>query len=994
MSRPELFISYKRDHQVSTKVIQEIEKELNQDFVLLRDANMEVGKRWTYELNDWLLRCDAAIIILSKEANDSNWCRREWTVLVARWNVKGIPVIPVCVESNFFKTGILDDIQGTKWIISTDNYIEKIKSALKNISSQERTTDDYLAAHRAWLSWQYHDAPVFRKEPYALADVYIEPGCGVLEWGQIKNDKKDPFAEDVLTGGRKPMLETVLELMGNPKFSDLITIQAGPGAGKSAFTHRLASTLIDEGLQPILVRFRDLRFSTFSSVDKLLDDAIRIGFSDEDSPNPDPDTKIISALLEERVRFREADICKTVIILDGWDEVSLTGNESLKAQLSTWLPKIRDYFINKRGVKVRTILTGRPSGEVSHRGILENTTPILTMRHMRPKQLTQYAQNISLYLNGSQKNSDKETGKIDWTINLDILKPLFEQYNKWFNNMHDQYPDSTGDFLGNPLLAYLSFRVFSETDKSPQELISNPTSLYHELINITVDHAGKAQDEKLKDSAHRGGENLRRLLQEAAATISMLRRESVSFTELEARLEESKLPVPENLLNKWRELNDTESALQELVINFYFKGGNKHLGCEFLHKSFREYLFAEAIFFALLDAANDQRGLFEPCKTYKYWEDFDFDTSEYHLSRRLGYLLSPQWLTSEVRAHLFGLIENNIETNLDKWKWLRDALLSIYAWWAEGALLRHQPTRSRALSRWEKPYVDALFQQVIPFDSNEDLAPIRTSVLDSHLGHALIQITAFIFDKLSDHLDTKNKLKKRELAYCSESDNKFYFRPGGEGFFRTLIARFSTEGWGENGISNMFLAKVNLVNENSEFLIACECDFNGANLRNAKLGKANLSNVNLKNADLVSADLGGVKLDGANLSFAEISDANLRNADLRRINLFGTKLIFARLCGADLREARLNGADLSGANLKNANLKNAYLNKANLSNVDLKNADLGYADLSRTNLNNADLGNANLSGANLSGANLSGTILSNADLSDAVLTGVIGYNPK
>jgi hypothetical protein len=953
MPAPKLFISYKNGHQTSEGVIQEIEAELSQDFDLLRDANMEVGKHWTRELYDWLLGCDAAIIILSKEANDSDWCRREWAVLVARWNIKGIPVIPVCVESDFFETGILDDIQGTKGIISTDNCIDKVKAALSDVSSQEFTAGDYLAAHQAWLFWQYHDAPVFQKEPYSLANVYIEPECGSLQWKQVEDDKKDPFQDDDECGGREPMLETVLTLMGDPGFSDLITIQAGPGAGKSAFTHRLSSALIDEGLQPILIKFRDLRLSSFSNVGELLDDAIRIGFSDEESPNPG--SEIINTLLEKRERFRDADICKTVIILDGWDEVSLAGNESFKAQLSTWLPKIRDYFIKKRGAKVRVVLTGRPSGEVTHSGVLRKNTPILTMRSMRPEQLELYAENISQHLIDAQKISDKEMGRASWTLSLETLKPVFEHYDNWFKGEHGKDSDSTGDFLGNPLLAYLSFRVFSETDKSPQELISKPTALYHELINITVNHAGKGRDEGLESSAHRGGEELRRLLQEVAATVSMLRSESVSFTELEARFEDSELPMPDSLLNKWHQQSDTESTLQELVINFYFKGGNTNLGCEFLHKSFREYLFAEAILFALLDAANDQQGLFEPNKSYQYWEDFERGTPEYRLSRRLGYLLSPQWLTSEVRAHLFWLIENDIESSEKKWKWLRDAVLTIYAWWAEGALIRHQPTRSRARSRWEEPYVDSLFQQVIPFDVKEGLAPIRTSVLDSHLGQALMQITAFIFEQLSNRFGTENNLKQREMTYCSELDGRVCFKPGGEGFFCALIAKFDTEGWGEQrGIRDMFLEKIKIDAEFCGFLIASGCNLTGANL-------------------------GEVNLAGGNFSRSNFNKANLIKVIFFRAYLAKSNFCEANLCHTDFSQATLRYANFSDANLSDANLSDANLSDANLSGADLSGADLSGADLS----------GADLSGADLSGANLSG-----ADLSDVNLIGVIGYSPE
>ena len=948
MSLPKLFISYKRGHQGSDEVIQELEKELTQDFDLLRDTDMEVGKRWTRELYDWLLGCDAAIVIVSKEANEADWCRREWAVLVARWNIMDIPVIPVCVESEFFETGILDEIQGTKGVISTGDYLDKIKSALSGVSSQERTASDYLAAHQAWLYWQYHDAPVFQKEPYALANVYIEPECGSLLWEQVQNDKKDPFKEDDECGGRKPMLDTVLSLMGDPNFSDLITIQAGPGAGKSAFTYRLANQLIDYGLQPIIIKFKDLRLSNFSRVDELLDDAIRIGFADEDSPNPD--TKIISTLLEERVKFHQADVCKTVIILDGWDEVSLTGNVSFKAQLSTWLPKIRDYFIEKRGINRRLILTGRPSNEVSLSGVLRKTTPLLTMRAMRPEQLQQYAENIARYLVDAQISPEKDIREIAWSINLQTLKPVFEHYEEWFNEEHQQAPDSTGDFLGNPLLAYLSFRVFAETDKSPQDLISKPTALYHELINITVKHAGKGQDEDLEGAAHRGGDDLRRLLQEVAATISILRGESVSFTELEARFEDSELPIPEDLLTNWHRQADTETALQELVINFYFKGGNTHLGCEFLHKSFREYLFAEAIFSAILDVAKAREGLFEPHKNYDYWEDFDRGTPEYSLSRRLAYLLSPQWLTEEVRTHLFWLIENHMASNLKQWQWLRDVVLSVYAWWAEGALLRHQPTRSRARSRWEEPYIDALFQQVIPFDTNNNLAPIRTSVLDSHLGHALMQITAFVFDRLAKQLNTDNNLKKRELTYCSTLDGTLRFQPGGEGFFKPLISKFTTEGWGQRDIDSMFLGRITLhEDEFSGFIAAHNCD----------LGEADLCEVNLAQGNY--------------------SGSNFRNANLSNAIFMGAVILIA---------------NFSGANLSGANLHRAYLTGTEFIHANLRNADLRNAELRNTDLSGADLTGANFSGADLTGAILSGAVLSGAVFNDANLSDVIGFNTE
>jgi hypothetical protein len=968
MSLPNVFISYKRNHPESEALVRKIEKELAGEFEFLRDIKMQAGKRWTYELYDWLLSCDAAIIVISKAANAADWCRREWSVLTARWEVTHLPLIPVCIEAEFFDTGILDEIQGTRGFVDSDQTINKIKDAFANLATRSLTAQDYLAAHRAWLRWQYNDAPVFQKEPYALGDVYVEPECSVLRWQEIKEKMLDPFQDNEAGGGRHSMLSTVLDLMGDPDFKDLIVIQAGPGAGKSAFTLRLANELIAKQLQPILVRFRDLRLSQFSNAGELLDDAIRIGFSDEESPHPE--YEIISDLIEKRVSFGNASICNTVIILDGWDEVSLTGNESLKAQLTTWLPKLRGYFTDKRGTKVRVILTGRPSREVSQSGVLRKATHVLTMRPMRPKQLQAFATNISQRLVAAANDSYAGEQQVAaWTLDTNQLEPIFAHYQNWFNSDNDQKSNSTGDFLGNPLLAYLAFRVSAETGQNLGALIEKPTALYHELINITTTYSGKGEDAGLEDAAHRGGKRLRRLLQEVAATISILRGESISYQELEARFEDSELPIPKRLLENWHHTADAETALQELVINFYFKGGNIELGCEFLHKSFREYLFAEAILNALLDAAADQQGAFN-CKDYHYWEDFERESSEYLLSRRLSYLLAPQWLSSEVRTHLFWLIDREIKADPDHWRWIRDAVLEVYAWWAEGTLIRHQPTRSRTRGRWVSPYVDELFLQIIPFDDNATFNPVRTSILDSHLGDALMQLTAWIFYRLADDARSEFPYAGRSGLYCLKWNNRFCFKPGGEGFFRALVSKFDTEGWrNAPGISDMLLPAINLMSERFWFGVAFK----------TFLAKADLTEANLFGADLTRADL-----TEANLTKANLTRANLTEADLTGADLTGADLLQANLTDANLFESDLTGADLTGADLTRA---------------DLTEADLYESDLTGANLNEANLNGANLDGANLNGANIEGaklTLVRNIDMADNLdkainLNKAVGY---
>ncbi|MFQ3243418.1 MAG: hypothetical protein ACI9SP_000036 [Arenicella sp.] len=963
MAAPKVFISYKNGHQASEDFIANVEAELAADFELLRDKNISVGKPWTRELYDWLLGCDAAIIVLSKEANQSDWCRREWAVLVARWVIKGIPVIPVCMEDSFFETGILDDIQGTKGFLLRHNAINKIKDSLKEITSSSMTADDFLAAHQGWLSWQYNDAPVFQREPYALADVYIESDCGELSWQQIKDDKLDPFTEQTdraelkktqQGGDREPLLDTVMAKLADPDFNELITVQAGPGAGKSAFTLRLAHELMQEGLQPILVRFRDLRLNNFSNVAELLDDAIRIGFTDDDSPHPE--TEIISQKLHQTKLLGKANISRIVIILDGWDEVSLSGNESYSAQLSTALPKIREYFTGNRTTKIRLILTGRPSTEASDSGLLKKATPVLTIRPVRPEQLREFANRTAERLKiASISQQGKVTDKQEpsehpnselWQLDQNKLEPVFKHYEDWFSGSREASGNSTGDFLGNPLLAYLSFRVLAETDQSPETLISNPTALYQELLNITIKNAGKGQNENLEDTVQRGGKSLRTVLQEVAVTISILRSESASFEELKARFGDSDLPIRRELLKDWHEQADASTALQELVVNFYFKGGNTHLGCEFLHKSFREYLFAEAIYSALLDAAEGHEGIFKPQKSYHYWEDFPLRSSENKLSRRLGYLLAPQNLSNEVRTHLFWLIDAAIAEDPQKWLWLRGIMLTIYAWWAEGVLLRHQPTGSRAGSAWQAPYVNKLFLQVIPFANQEPPAPVRTCVYDAHLGIALLQMTARIFSGLHESGAGESRPEGRDSAYIENSEKDSRLRPFGASFAGSIVARFNSAGWWvPSGLEGMYLGFVSLKESDLRQTYMIGTDLTGADLTRADLRRADLRRADLRRADLRRADLTRADLRRADLTRADLRRADLRGADLRRADLRWADLREGDLREGDLREAGLEGADLGGAGLRGADLRAVYLTGADLTGADLTGVDLTLAYL-------------------------------------------------
>lgn len=899
---PSIFISYKRDHAPSREVVAEIEALAGEDFRILRDESMELGKPWSKELYSWLLTCDLAIAIVSEEANASDWCRREWSVLAARAQVADLPLIPVHLGGKIVSTGILDGAQAAKWSAAL---LPKLEARLAEVRARTFSSKDFLAAHQAWIRRQFTEERVLGQEPYSLQDVYIETECGMLHWGDIDSrgatETRDPFEEQ--NGGRSNLVETTIALLADRSNTEAIVVQAGPGSGKSAFTLRMATHLMDLGFAPIVVRFRDLRLSLSTSIEEVIADAIRIGGAEEEWP--DAPASFVQDLLTEKHSLNGVALCRAVFVLDGWDEVSLTGNVSYQAQLREWLPRLRDYFwLRPRATPVRVILTGRPSSEVGESGVLQRTTRVLTIRPIRPEQLIAYATNI--------RQSLQRAPSAAWSLNLERVAPIFGEYEKWFARQFEQYTreeSSYGDVLGNPLLAYLSLRIISESSRDAADFLSEPTALYHELVNVTVANAGKGTAAGWRGQVvHRGGDELRPLLQEVASTITILRGETASYAELEARFQDESLPIDQAALGDWRRAPDVKNALRELVVNFYFKGGHQDFGCEFLHKSFREYLFAEAVVAALHDAGEPEPpGLYA---NLRFWQELPEGSAAHRLSRRLAYLTAPQWLGAEVLVHVTWLIESGARAEPDRWLRIRDVVTEVHAWWGEGVHLRHQPNRSRSSgARWLPPYADTLFCQTMPLATGVAAEPVRTTTLDAHLGFALMRITCAVYSVVRA---SEANCGSRAAVYTSLVDDKRRFKPGGGRFLAALVGRINCEGWRSYTLDDLLQGPIDLVDEASALTWA-NVKWPGARLSGLSWPTIFFVHADLRGCDLRKATLYRGMFDHADLGGADLGGAGCAEVSFRDANLAGARLVQADLSGAYLTRANLDDADVTGA---------------------------------------------------------------------------------
>ena len=648
-------------------------------------------------------------------------------------------------------------------VLSHGETASKFEPFTKRLSlGDESAAYAAINAHIDRQRWAFEDRPVLNTEPFTLAEVYVDTDCGKLKWkdfptsGDPKRDatgeKFDPFSEQF--GGRQPLLETVLEYLRDPKFNDAIVIQGAPGSGKSCFTLRLANVLRREGLRPLRIRLR------FLDLKKDLPEALaRVVVQPEEGEDPalartpqcsDPFLK--EAIFQERTKFGDAEICPYVLILDGWDEISVAVNEGFEVEVRRMLDNVRRQFLYPRPVKVRVLLTGRPSHAVERSQFLRDETPVLTVREYTADQLELYADKVKLALENGASASDAERWRnVKWSG----LEKVFASYRK---------DPSKLEILGLPLLAHLSLRLLVQWQGEFEDLLSNRTTLYRHLLDLTCSKAGKAfsEDDDLQGQTRLRGPELRRMLQQTAVAITTYGNESIPFHELQLRLKMKRPQMMEAATNTGR-----DHPLTSLMISFYFKGGREHLGCEFLHKSFREYLFAESIVETLKEYGRKQVSTL--AERQPYWKDFEQSDPRWQFSRDLSRLLCPYPLSGEIRVHLAELVSWEIgrsggnETEkrtgepldgatTEQWEVIRDALASLWDWWGEGVHLRPQPYRDDSENlHYHHAYVNDLMDHSLPLDRGRD-APIwwpgRSVNVDSNIGDGLCRLNACVHTNL------------------------------------------------------------------------------------------------------------------------------------------------------------------------------------------------------------------------------------------------------
>ncbi len=213
-------------------------------------------------------------------------------------------------------------------------------------------------------------------------------------------------------------------------------------------------------------------------------------------------------------------------------------------------------------------------------------------------------------------------------------------------------------------------------------------------------------------------------------------------------------------------LENEDHPLTNLMVSFYFKVAGEHSGCEFLHKSFREYLAAEAIIEVLKTYAMRCSAPLPEKSADDYWKDFHSDDPRHWLTRKLGEVFCAQRLSRQVLDHITKLLEWEIERPreanlgavphfssvatesmlLDAWVRARDALADVWDWWSEGVHLRLQPELRQKMWHLDRPPLVAelckLATRRANYNRRTPPLSIRTATVDAHLGSALFHLCA------------------------------------------------------------------------------------------------------------------------------------------------------------------------------------------------------------------------------------------------------------
>lgn len=420
---------------------------------------------------------------------------------------------------------------------------------LSSMGFVKKSVEEALQSHCTELLSRYFEEPVWSQPGLTLEKSYVDLECGSLTWGEINESLRrgggfglNPLDES--SAPRKDLLAATLDWLQKGNLQEFLVIEGSPGSGKSSFTIRLSVKLIELGYQPIRVRLRDL------------------GRQADDEPIAEIAKKILEVDPAELEYSLEHNQTKPLLILDGWDELTLLPDQNLNNRVGNFLDSIRSAVLDRWKGRIPVILTGRPTKAVTTARNMTEETRILTIYRFSPAQLRDYLVKLDATYNTDSNRSP----------DVDIILQTYENDWKLSQGVPSSQVAGTTDVIGWPLLAHVAYRLMRECEWSRQtSLIADRTMLLRCLTEYYCIHSRNPSDEPFGTEVRSRLEapKLRSLVQETAIAMTVRGTECISHEELRNEMalwsSRSKADQDLNLVGAV----DTDIFL----INYLFKSG-------------------------------------------------------------------------------------------------------------------------------------------------------------------------------------------------------------------------------------------------------------------------------------------------------------------------------------------------------------------------------------------------------------------------------------
>ena len=758
---------------------------------------------------------------------------------------------------------------------------------LSSMRFLKKSVDEALQTHGKEILSRYFEESVWGQQGLTLDKSYVDLDCGSLTWGNItesirKGEGAGLNPLDESSAPRTNLLAATLDWLQKENHQEFLVIEGSPGSGKSSFTIRLAAKLIEQGYQPIRVRLRDL------------------GTKADDEPIAEIAKKILEVDPGELERALDHNQTKAILILDGWDELTLLPDQNLNNRVGNFLESIRNGVLDRWKGRIPVILTGRPTKAVTTARNMTENTRILTLYRFSPSQLRDYLVKLdAIYSPDSNLSPD-----------IDIILQRYEDDWRLSQGVPSSQVAGTTDVIGWPLLAHVAYRLMRECEPSRQtSLIADRTMLLRCLTEYYCIHSRNPSDDPSGAEVRSRLEapKLRSLVQETAIAMTVKGMEAIGHEELRREMASWSSQAKAD-----QDLNLVGAVDHDIfLINYLFKSGIEYQGCEFIHKSLREFAFAQAV-------VDNLKRLAVPSDAKR---DYELDVMAV---ARLA-ILSRQWLSREIWDHIERQISWEVyrespenedpiafqrgepPLGIDAWCRIRDRLTQQWTSWALS-----NPELSSTKSDWTSdPKLAEMFKGV---------GAVESAGADARLGAALFRLCAMLHGILAVRiLDTsglmnyqKNMWEELGVTVTVGSDQTA-LNPTTD-----QRLRFFSPGKGDEELEPTMLrsvmARINAYYAHSKeelpekcdlsFLVATGAALERLSFRYCNLSYSNLSESNLSGADLQGADFSGAWLCKSNLTRANLGMADLLYASFRQANLENVSLKSANIESADFREAK------------------------------------------------------------------------------------------